>query len=418
MSGIFESYVEEGLSLSEAPQTGGLCLITMCGPHGTDIMASLMESLAEMQITVRDFSFGRMLHHVTFAALVELKYEEEWVKRLQSRASKWKATLLFTPICCSAPLETAPYLNRSIHAATLFSHKGLSTTLLNEFSKFLLESKVSVEKMTRLDSGFSVGCIEYRLSVPNTLQIDEFRDLIFQIARKSDADAALQMDNVFRRSKRLVVFDMDSTLIQQEVIDELAAVAGVESKVKSITEEAMRGEIDFEESLHKRVFLLKDLNESAFELVKSRIQFHDGARELCRCLKTLGYKLAVISGGFMPIAKYVKQELGLDYAFANVLSTKNGIILGTTQGPIVTAERKASLLEVIAQAESINLEQVVAVGDGANDLPMLSRAGLGIAFKAKPSVQQRAKTRLNNGSLLSILYLLGYNDNEIQWLMQ
>ncbi|OZJ01716.1 hypothetical protein BZG36_05312 [Bifiguratus adelaidae] len=233
-------------------------------------------------------------------------------------------------------------------------------------------------------------------------------------------DVNWQLDNVFRSHKRLAVFDMDSTLIQQEVIDEIARDAGIVDKVAAITESAMNGEIDFKESLKRRVALLEGTSVAVLERVRERITFTPGARELCKALKKLGYKLAVISGGFLPLANYVKYELGLDYAFANQLqvSADGTTLAGTTFGPVVDGVRKSELLEVIAQTEGItHRDQIIAVGDGANDLLMLSKAGLGIAFNAKPRVQAQAEYRLNQDSLHNILYLLGFTSQDIQKLL-
>eukprot|EP00871_Galdieria_phlegrea_P001227 jgi/Galph1/2104/GphlegSOOS_G814.1 len=216
-----------------------------------------------------------------------------------------------------------------------------------------------------------------------------------------------------RRSKRLVVMDMDSTLIQQEVIDELARHANVYEQVKKITYRAMNGEIDFKESLKRRVACLKGTSTAVFDKVIASLEYTEGAHTLCSTLKRLGYKLAVISGGFDFVTKYVRRELQLDYDFANQLEVDNeGFLTGRTIGPVVDAQRKADLLETLAQMEHITCNQVIAVGDGANDLPMLSKAGLGIAFNAKPAVQEAANFRINIRKLDAILYFLGIPEKE------
>ncbi|KNE59998.1 phosphoserine phosphatase SerB [Allomyces macrogynus ATCC 38327] len=402
-------------------------LITMSGPHGTDIIAALLECISKANLRVDDFSFARLHHHVTFAVLVQLPasppLDVAFVKDLTATAKRWNANLLFDAQDANTlppSLEDAPYDNRVKYTATVLNQRGLTPAFLNDFTKMLLTYRISVERMARLNSALAgaMTSVDYKLSVPRDVDVDVFRADLFALSRTHGTDVSLQEANVFRRSKRLVVFDMDSTLIQQEVIDEIARHAGVVDKVAAITESAMRGEIAFAESLRRRVALLKGTPATVLDAVRATITFNPGARELCRCLKKLGYKLAVISGGFIPLANYVKAELGLDYAFANQLRVgPDGKLTGETIGPIVTGERKAELLEVIAQAENITPEQVIAVGDGANDLWMLAAAGLGIAFNAKPKVQERARTRINQNSLTAVLYLLGYSDEDVSTLM-
>eukprot|EP00933_Yihiella_yeosuensis_P035240 TRINITY_DN28731_c0_g1_i3.p1 TRINITY_DN28731_c0_g1~~TRINITY_DN28731_c0_g1_i3.p1 ORF type:complete len:251 (+),score=52.83 TRINITY_DN28731_c0_g1_i3:256-1008(+) len=230
------------------------------------------------------------------------------------------------------------------------------------------------------------------------------------------ADVAFQKDDVDRWMRRLIVFDMDSTLIQQEVIDELAKIAGVEHEVKSITEAAMQGDLNFFESLKARVALLKGHNaEKLFAQVKANLVFTPGAHKLCSALKKLGYKMAVISGGFLPVAQEVQRQLGLDYAFANTLEVDEhtGLLTGSTSGPVVTPQRKRALLAMIANVEGCEVQQTIAVGDGANDIPMLNTAGLGIAFCAKPKVQAATEFQINQQDLSTILFLIGLSEHSV-----
>ncbi|KAJ2658994.1 Phosphoserine phosphatase [Coemansia sp. RSA 1199] len=401
-------------------------MVSLRGPHGTDIIGGVLTCLSKHKCQIVDFSLSRLHHDVTFGVLVHLHERSvDLFSDLAQTAQRWDGTLSFdvqdaqlkaTKLATSAQyaLSEAPYAQRIKYVATVLNERGLSPEFLSEWLGWLLAKKISVEQMRRLDKRTSLMCVEFRLSVPRDLTPDEVRAELIAISSAHQTDVALQPDNVFRRQKRLVVFDMDSTLIQQEVIDEIARATGIEEQVAAITERAMQGEMDFGESLAARVALLAGTPVSVLEGVKQRLVFTEGAHYLCRALKSAGFKLAVISGGFLPLAKHVKTELGLDYAFANQLavSADGSVLVGETMGPVVDAARKAELLEVIAQAEGIAIDQVVAVGDGANDLLMLAKASLGIAFNAKPRVQQQARARINQKSLANILYLMGYSESE------
>jgi phosphoserine phosphatase len=254
-------------------------------------------------------------------------------------------------------------------------------------------------------------CVE--LSVSGELaDEDATRAALAHLTDSFDIDIAFQHDNAFRRNRRLVAFDMDSTLIQTEVIDELAKFAGVGNQVAGITEAAMRGELDFRASFRKRVSLLKGLPETALQTVTDSVPLMDGAERLTRTLRRLGYKMAILSGGFTFVGRELQRRLGIDYLHANELDIRDGIVTGEVKGEIVDGARKAALLEEIARSENLSMEQVIAVGDGANDLPMLNAAGLGIAFRAKPLVRQSAKQAISTIGLDGVLYLLGVRDRE------
>ncbi|KAF9425301.1 hypothetical protein BGZ94_007670 [Podila epigama] len=335
-------------------------LISMSGPHGTDIIGTLLHCAAKYECAVEDFSFARLYHNVTFAILITIKKDDmDIFKDLAAAAKRWDATLTFDILdslkkdphfgnYVPRSLEDAPYEDRLKYTATVLCQHGLTSSFLSDWTHLLLVNKISVEKMMRLNEG-QLACADYKLSIPKA---------------------------------------------------------------------AMNGEIDFKESLKRRVALLKGTPVTVLDTVREQLTFTEDALYLCKALKKIGFKLAVISGGFMPLALHVKNILGLDYAFANQLKVSpDGLYLtGETVGPIVSGERKAELLEVIAQAESVTLDQVIAVGDGANDLWMLAKAGLGIAFNAKPRVQQKARARINQKSLKYVLYLLGYEDAEIRQL--
>jgi len=232
-------------------------------------------------------------------------------------------------------------------------------------------------------------------------------------AHELEIDIAFQRESIFRRNRRLFVFDMDSTLIEGEVIDELAKLAGAGDEVAKVTESAMRGEIEFQESFRRRVALLCGLEETKVRELLKVIPLVEGAEQLIRTLKMLGYKTAILSGGFSFFARHLQVRFGIDYVFANDLHVVNGIVTGEVQMPIVDGPRKAELLREIAHKENISLEQVVAVGDGANDLPMLGIAGMGIAFRAKPLVRQTASHAVSFLGLDSLLYLIGVRDRDL-----
>lgn len=300
------------------------------------------------------------------------------------------------------------------HVLTLMSQGSVTPAFLGQLADSLAERNFSTEKITQLSSE-GLRSVELVVSASGDLtpaQLDDVRAELYALGNNEGLDVALQAESVLRRSKRLVVMDMDSTLIQQEVIDEIARYAGVYEQVEEITHRAMGGKLDFKQSLSQRVAFLKGASASVFDQVIANLQYTPGAKELCRTLKKLGYRLAVISGGFTKVTAHVRNELGLDYDYANQLEEVDGKFTGRTIGAVVNAQRKADLLMTIAQQERITLDQVIAIGDGANDLPMLGTAGLGVAFNAKPAVQEAANFRINQPSLTTVLFLLGLSEEE------
>jgi len=256
-------------------------------------------------------------------------------------------------------------------------------------------------------------CVELLVACPVAAEAGLTRGLL-AVAAGADFDVAVQAEGMKRRAKRLLVMDVDSTLIQAEVIDELAAAAGVGDQVAKVTARAMNGELDFVQALAERVALLKGLPMSTLDEVHGRIQYTPGARSMVKVLQAMGYRIGILSGGFTHFTDRFKDELGLDYAFANTLEVVDDHLTGRTLGPVVDGARKAALVKEIAAREGVRLDQVIAVGDGANDLPMMGLAGLGIAFNAKPRVREQAPTSINRKGLDTILFLLGVREEEIE----
>lgn len=303
--------------------------------------------------------------------------------------------------------------------------ESLSAVQLAAVTKIMSDQNLNIDSIIRLTGRTSVvdveeyprSCVQLSVTgniVDKTVMTAKF----MEISGDLDVDIAFQEDNMYRRNRRLVCFDMDSTLIQTEVIDELAELAGVGQEVRTITESAMNGEIDFSESFKKRMALLEGLSEDVLHNVAVNLPITKGAHRLMKALKYYGYKTAILSGGFSYFGDYLQKELGIDYVYANQLEIKNGKLTGKYLGEIVDGKKKAEYLKAIADKEGIHINQTIAVGDGANDLPMLNLAGLGIAFHAKPKVKENASTSISSLGLDGILYLLGYHDRHIDMMQE
>lgn len=388
-------------------------LITVTGADNPGITAEVMGILGRAQARILDVQqvvVGRMLG---LSLQVNLTDQTQPVlKDLLFKAHELGVHLDFQTLK-SVDEENSSAKNR--YALTLLAPE-LHSWALHEVTALLAKHAWNIDSITSL-GGSPISCLELVLSAPSDT-FSQVEAALVNLASELTIDIALQEEGLLRRSKRLVVLDMDSTLIQQEIIDELAALHGVKDKVSEITHRAMNGELDFEESLRARVAFLKGAPESVFTDVRENIQLTEGARRFAKILKRLGYKMAVISGGFIRVVEPIARELGLDYHFANRLEVKDGKLTGGLVGPIVGPQRKADLVDSLAQQEGIGMSQVIAIGDGANDLPMLALAGLGIAFNAKPAVQKEASTAINQKSLLSVLHLLGIHGQELEELEQ
>ncbi|MFT6421132.1 MAG: phosphoserine phosphatase [Porticoccus sp.] len=304
------------------------------------------------------------------------------------------------------------------HIVTLLARR-VAAHHIARVTAVTVEQGLNIDKITRLSGRVPLerieantkACVEFSLrGIP--VDLTALRASLLELSAELDIDVAYQEDNIYRRNRRLVVFDMDSTLIEAEVIDELAKEAGVGDEVAAITDAAMRGELDFKASFAERMKLLRGLDESVLAAVAARLQLTEGAENLMSTLRMLGYRTAILSGGFDYFARHIQKQLGIDYIYANHLEVVDGQVTGRVCGEVVDGQRKAQLLREIAASENISLEQVIAVGDGANDLPMLSIAGLGIAFRAKPLVKATAKQSISKLGLDGILYLMGLSDRD------
>jgi phosphoserine phosphatase len=326
----------------------------------------------------------------------------------------------FTPISLDDYEDWVKLQGKERYLVTLIA-RVINSHHLERVTSIIHKQQLNIDIINRLSGRPSlrkeqppaIACVEF--SVRGTPRDkDAMRREFLDAAGETGIDIAFQEDNIYRRNRRLVCFDMDSTLIQAEMIVELARVAGVGDKVHEITESAMRGEIDFKESFRQRVALLKGLDENVMRQIAFNMPITEGASKLITTLKKYGYKTAILSGGFTFFGRVLQHELGIDYAFGNELEIVNGKLTGNYVGDIVDGQRKAELMKNLAFKEGIHLEQVIAVGDGANDLPMLNLAGLGIAFHAKPKVKENARQVISTIGLDAILYLMGFRDRELK----
>jgi phosphoserine phosphatase len=383
---------------------------------------AVTETLAQFGVTLLDIGQAVIHDQLNMGILVSVPSN----KSVANLTSDVLATLhrldmqaIFLPISNERYQNWVGLQGKPRHIVTLLA-RNLEASHLAAVTKVTAEQGLNIDKIVRLSGRISLShsdihgqaCIEFSArGEPDSA--DDLRKSLLKLAGRHNIDVAYQEDNIFRRSRQLVVFDMDSTLIDAEVIDELAIEAGVGEQVAAITEAAMRGEVDFKESFKQRLALLEGLRESVLQTVADRLRLNDGAEYLLKSLKQLGFKTAIVSGGFTFFGRHLQDKLGVDYVYANELDVAGGVVTGKVAGEIIDGQRKAEILVEIARELGLNLEQVIAVGDGANDLPMLNIAGLGIAFRAKPLVKASAKQAISNVGLDGILYLLGYSDKDI-----
>ncbi|HXI57573.1 MAG TPA: phosphoserine phosphatase SerB [Polyangia bacterium] len=388
-------------------------LVTVTGPDRTGVTATLTGILSEEGASLHDIEQVVVQGQLTLCLLVGVPRTRDVLKELLFAAKELGMELDFKPVPGSAaPLPGARLTEGRRYVITAIG-PSLGAAHLHALASTLAAEGANIEKIGRLSEG-TLASLEIHASLPADRDSEVLKRTLLAVATSAGFDVSLQRESLYRRSKRLVVMDMDSTLIRIEVIDELARAAGVVDQVSKITERAMAGEMDYDQSLRQRVELLKGLDVKVLDRIAADLPLTEGAETLVRVLKRLGYSIAVISGGFSRAAEALKRRLGLDYAYSNNLEIVDGKLTGRVSGPIVNGQRKAELLETIAQAEGVLLDQVIAVGDGANDALMLERAGLGIAFHAKPKLRESADTSISASGLDAILYLLGISARELQ----
>lgn len=397
-------------------------LLHFSGPDHRGLTSELTGILADFRACVLDI--GQAVVHETLALglLIEIPTGGEFAplkRALVAKAEGLGLRVRFTPISKDALEHWLAAQGKDRILVTILG-RAISAEALSRVGGIIAAHGLNIDRIQRLSRRLSLAvhteasnaCVEMRAS-GSVQNEDAMRAEFVALAQELPIDIAFQRESLFRRNRRLFAFDMDSTLIQGEVIDELAKMAGVADQVVRITESAMRGEIEFQESFRRRVALLKGLPESRVRELIGRIPLAEGAERLISTLKALGYKTAILSGGFTFFARCLQERFGIDYVHANELEFANGVVTGEVTGQIVDGARKAALLEEIAEQERISLEQVVAVGDGANDLPMLNLAGMGIAFRAKPLVRRSADHSLTQLGLDGLLYLIGVRDRDL-----
>jgi phosphoserine phosphatase len=402
-----------------------IVMINIYGPDRPGIISVITEILGEHGVSILDIGQAVIHNSLNLGILVELNHRDSApvLKDLLFKGYEMGITVRFTPVSEETYNSWVDQQGKERFIITLISRK-LTAEQISKVTFEILNQGLNIDVISRLTGRIPLNAnVEYDTNSKSVVEfsvrgkprsVSTMKSSFIDLSKETGIDIAFQEDNLFRRNRRLVCFDMDSTLIQTEVIDELAKHAGVGAQVSKITESAMRGEIDFKESFKQRVALLNGLDESVMKDIAEKLPLTEGCERLFKTLHKFGYKTAILSGGFTYFGNYLKNKLGIDYVFANELEIIEGKLTGNYVGEIVDGNKKAEYLKLIAFKEDLHLQQVIAVGDGSNDLPMINLAGLGIAFHAKPVVKANASHSISNIGLDAILYLLGMRDREIE----
>ena len=399
-------------------------LIRISGKDRVGLTAEVMGILARFDAQILDI--GQAVIHSTLSLGILIRIDEahsgQVMKELLFKATEMGVNIGFEPVGDDDYEAWAGRQGRNRYILTVIA-RSLSAEQIHAASQVISAHGLNIDAIKRLTGRMSIkhpernvrSCVEF--SVRGFLSADDKKALqvdLMNMGNETGMDFSFQKDTMYRRMRRLICFDMDSTLIQAERIDELARRHGVYDQVAAITESAMRGEIDFKESFTKRVALLKGLDISVMQDIAEHLPITEGTDRLMSVLKTCGYKIAILSGGFTFFGEYLQRKYGIDYVYANELEVgEDGKLTGRYVGEVVDGRRKADLLKLIAQTEKVNLAQTIAVGDGANDLPMLNEAGLGIAFHAKPRVKESARQSISTIGLDGVLYFIGFKDSQL-----
>ncbi|UVS09451.1 phosphoserine phosphatase SerB [Parabacteroides distasonis] len=400
-------------------QNDEIILININGADRPGVTAALTEILAKNNAVILDIGQADIHNHLSLGILFQSTEGNsgDILKELLFKSYELDVNIRFNPITEQEYSKWVGMQGKNRYIITILSRK-LTAKQIAGVSRIVAEQDMNIDDIKRLtgriplDENARTPKASVEFSVRGTPKNKECMKAEFmKLSTELEMDISFQEDSMYRRMRRLICFDMDSTLIETEVIDELAIRAGVGDQVKAITEVAMRGEIDFCESFRQRCALLKGLDVSVMQEIAENLPITEGVDRLMRILKKVGFKIAILSGGFTYFGNFLKQKYNIDYVYANELEIENGKLTGNHVGDIVDGKRKAELLRLIAQVENVDIRQTVAVGDGANDLPMISIAGLGIAFHAKPKVKATAKQSISTIGLDGILYFLGYKDS-------